>query len=210
MWWQPVGDTGWLHEIAATGDPAADAATVLTLALTLRKSTKASRIVDIVPAAVTVLVTCEPDDHAEVGRALAGLDPSPGVGDREAGVRLGLRVAFDGADLASAEDWAGLAPDELVARVTGTRWTVAFVGFAPGFAYMVGGGLRVPRLAAPRPRVPPGSLALAGPYAGIYPSASPGGWRLVGRLVGAPALFDPGRPGPALLPPGAVVGFEAA
>jgi KipI family sensor histidine kinase inhibitor len=79
---------------------------------------------------------------------------------------------------------------------------VAFSGFAPGFAYLAGlpDDWAVPRLATPRPKVPAGSVGLAGAYAGIYPTASPGGWRLVGRTE--TVLFDVRRDPPALLTPG--------
>ena len=92
-------------------------------------------------------------------------------------------------------------------RLTGTRFRVAFCGFAPGFPYLTGlpAELALPRLATPRPRVPAGSVALAGPYAGIYPGASPGGWLLVGRtdLV----LFDVAADPPARLGPGTRCGW---
>ena len=86
--------------------------------------------------------------------------------------------------------------DEVVATHTGTELVVAFCGFAPGFPYCTGlpERLAVPRLDSPRTRVPAGSVGLAGPFTGVYPTASPGGWRLIGRtdLV----LWDAG-PGPA-------------
>jgi KipI family sensor histidine kinase inhibitor len=79
---------------------------------------------------------------------------------------------------------------------------VAFCGFTPGWAYLSGlpEELTVPRLPTPRTKVPAGSLGLADRYAGIYPTASPGGWRLVGRTD--VTLFDPERTPPALLVPG--------
>ncbi|GFJ90481.1 hypothetical protein Prum_041230 [Phytohabitans rumicis] len=91
---------------------------------------------------------------------------------------------------------------EAVERLAGTELRVAFCGFAPGFAYLAGlpASWAVPRLASPRPRVPAGSVGLAGEYAGIYPTASPGGWRLVGRTDAV--LFDVRRDPPALLAPG--------
>jgi KipI family sensor histidine kinase inhibitor len=96
-----------------------------------------------------------------------------------------------------------------VERLTGTELTVAFCGFAPGFAYLRGlsPAWAVPRLDAPRPRVPAGSVALAGEYAGIYPTAAPGGWRLVGRTDAT--LFDVRREPPALLAPGTRVSLVA-
>jgi KipI family sensor histidine kinase inhibitor len=97
-----------------------------------------------------------------------------------------------------------------IERLTEIEFTVAFCGFAPGFAYMSGlaDEWSVPRLDAPRPRVPAGAVALAGAYAGIYPTASPGGWRLVGRTD--QNLFDVRREPPALLTPGTRVRLTEA
>jgi biotin-dependent carboxylase-like uncharacterized protein len=124
-----------------------------------------------------------------------------------------IPVCFEGEDL---------APDlELVSRLTGhtcarvvallthTTFRVDALGFSPGFAYLDGlpAELHVPRWDSPRPRVPAGSLGLGGPYAGVYPQATPGGWRLVGRTPAR--LFDPDRHPPALLSAGAIVRFRA-
>jgi KipI family sensor histidine kinase inhibitor len=96
---------------------------------------------------------------------------------------------------------------EVIARHLATEFRVAFCGFAPGFGYLTGlpAELAVPRLATPRPRVPAGSVGLAGAYTGIYPSASPGGWLLIGRTD--VVLFDVAADPPALLGPGARVRF---
>jgi KipI family sensor histidine kinase inhibitor len=100
--------------------------------------------------------------------------------------------------------------DEVVTTHTGTELVVAFCGFAPGFPYCTGlpERLAVPRLDAPRTRVPAGAVGLAGPFTGIYPTASPGGWRLIGHtdLV----LWDTDRDPPATLVPGTRVRFVAA
>ena len=92
-------------------------------------------------------------------------------------------------------------------RTAATELTVAFVGFAPGFAYCTGlpPELAVPRLDRPRARVPAGAVGLAGEYTGVYPTASPGGWRLVGRTDAR--LWDTDRDEPALLTPGTRVRF---
>ena len=86
---------------------------------------------------------------------------------------------------------------------------MAFVGFAPGFGYLVSDDwpFEVPRLDAPRTRVPAGAVALAGAFGGVYPRQSPGGWRLIGRTDAV--LWDPDADPPALLVPGRRVRFEA-
>ena len=114
-------------------------------------------------------------------------------------------VVYDGADLADVARWWGVSEREVVARHTGTEFSVAFCGFAPGFAYLVGSDVEVPRRPTPRPVVPAGSVGLAGRYCGIYPTSSPGGWQLLGTT--RVPLFDVDADPPALLPPGARVRF---
>ncbi|MGC4808055.1 5-oxoprolinase subunit B family protein [Micromonospora sp. DT233] len=164
--------------------------------------------VEIVPAARTVLLDGVPDPE-RAAALVAGWTPR--TPDRAApAAEVEVPVAYDGADLGTvAEHWQVAVP-EVVDRLTGTEFRVAFCGFAPGFAYLTGLPARwaVPRLATPRPRVPAGSVALAGPYAGIYPSASPGGWLLVGRTE--LALFDVHADPPARLTPGTRVRLAAA
>lgn len=120
-----------------------------------------------------------------------------------------IPVRYDGADLTEAAELLGWSADELVRRHTTAAWTVGFVGFAPGFAYLTSDDpeLVVPRRSSPRTRVPAGSVALAGPYSGVYPRESPGGWQLLGR-TDAP-VWDVTRERPALLLPGDRVRFVA-
>ena len=120
-----------------------------------------------------------------------------------------IDVVYDGADLTEVAGLTGMAAGEVIAAHTGTPWRVGFGGFAPGFAYLVGGDprLHVPRRAEPRTRVPAGSVALAGEFSGVYPRESPGGWQLIGRTDAV--LWDVERPQPALLTPGMWVRFRA-
>lgn len=120
-----------------------------------------------------------------------------------------LDVVYDGDDLpAVAQRW-GLDVAAAAARHAAVTHTVAFCGFAPGFAYMSGlpGELAVPRRDTPRPRVPAGAVALAGTYTGIYPRPSPGGWQLIGHTDAW--LWDADRDPPARLVPGTRVRFRA-
>ncbi|MGW5577101.1 5-oxoprolinase subunit B family protein [Micromonospora chokoriensis] len=145
-----------------------------------------------------------------------GRDAIAGTGGRDAVARTDrvatevvVPVCFDGPDLPAVAEYWNVDVPAVLRRLTGTRFRVAFCGFAPGFPYLTGlpAELALPRLATPRPRVPAGSVALAGPYAGIYPGASPGGWQLVGRteLV----LFDVHADPPARLGPGTSVRMVA-
>jgi KipI family sensor histidine kinase inhibitor len=156
---------------------------------------------ELVPAARTVLVLLDRPPTDADGAALRRLRPSSGAG-AGVGELIEIDVVFDGPDLADVASLTGRSAAALVAALTGTELTVAFGGFAPGFGYLAGlpSDLHVPRRATPRTRVPAGSVGLAGPYAGIYPTASPGGWQLVGRTDAV--LFDVDRDPPALLRPG--------
>jgi KipI family sensor histidine kinase inhibitor len=171
-------------------------------------------VVDIVPASKTVLIKLHRPRYQGAARqavsklrlapeALAEATAPPGV---QADVVI--EVVYDGADLEEVGKLTGLSPKEVVAAHTQTLWRVGFCGFAPGFAYLVGGDerLSVPRRSEPRTKVPAGSVGLAGEFSGVYPRESPGGWQLIGRTDAA--LWDVDRDKPALLTPGLWVQFR--
>lgn len=164
---------------------------------------------DVVPGARTLLVSWRggPAERAGVVAWLHDvLDRAAGAYEEPAAL-VELPVCYDGADLDDVARQVGRSVDEVVARHAGARYEVAFGGFVPGFAYLVGLDplLRLPRLAEPRTRAPAGSVAVADEYTGVYPAASPGGWRLLGRT--GTVLVDPEADPPALLTPGAAVRF---
>ncbi|MFE7751775.1 allophanate hydrolase subunit 1 [Streptomyces sp. NPDC057428] len=163
---------------------------------------------EIVPGARTVLLDGVDDPHL-AGRLRSWTVPPL---HRSAAGAVEIPVVYDGPDLADVADAWGVAVEEVPRIHAGTQFRVAFCGFAPGFGYLTGlpGHLAVPRRATPRTRVPAGALALAGPYTGVYPRPSPGGWQLIGRMPEPEALWDPGREPAALLLPGARVRFVAA
>ena len=158
---------------------------------------------DVVPAAATVLF--DGVDPAGLRVALEGFAPR----SQPEGPRVEVSVRFDGPDLAEVAQAVGSSTDQVIADLLAAELSVAFCGFVPGFAYLVGvpGHLQLPRRATPRTRVEPGSLAIAGEYAGIYPTASPGGWHLIGSTDAV--LWDPARTDPALLAPGCRVALVA-
>jgi KipI family sensor histidine kinase inhibitor len=164
---------------------------------------------DLVPAARTLLVVARPTtDLDELGRVLvrtAGRASPAAVNAEQRAVEIPVR--YDGPDLHEVAGLTGLTPDEVIAAHTGSAWRVGFGGFAPGFAYLVGGDprLSVARRAEPRTRVPAGSVGLAGEFSGIYPRESPGGWQLIGSTD--VVLWDAERRPPALLAPGTTVHF---
>lgn len=133
---------------------------------------------------------------------------TPVSGKPTTGTLHKIPVRYDGPDLPTVAKATGLTVEEVVALHSSTDYTVAMVGFAPGFPYLTGlpEALRLPRLSTPRNRVDAGSVAIAGEQAGIYPCPSPGGWRVLGHTD--VRLFDPWRDGPpALLAPGDRVRF---
>ncbi|MBB5954609.1 KipI family sensor histidine kinase inhibitor [Saccharothrix tamanrassetensis] len=165
-------------------------------------------VVELVPAARTVLVTARPGGLAAVRRVLDSVDLTHRVDTPSQ--EITIPVVYDGPDLELVAGTAGITTDEVVRLHAEATYSVAFCGFAPGFAYLVGlpRELHQPRLDSPRTKVPAGSVGVAGEYTAAYPRSTPGGWRLIGR-TDAP-LFDPRRAAPALLAPGDRVRFEAA
>ena len=162
---------------------------------------------ETVVGAGSVLVLLDPlgCDLAAIRRV--ALDPAGAAAVGPART-VRIPVVYDGADLAEVAELTGLPEAEVVRRHAGASYTVAFMGFSPGFGYLTGldPALRVPRRDSPRQQVPAGAVAVAGEYAGVYPQATPGGWRLLGRT--RLAVFDPARTPPALLAPGDSVRFE--
>ncbi|MFB9377135.1 carboxyltransferase domain-containing protein [Kineococcus gynurae] len=208
----PVGDAALLVELPDLG-------TTLGFAAALRAADLPG-VLEIVPAARTVLVRHDPRrvDPGELRRRLGALEPVPvePVPVEPVPVEPGrdgsvtIEVRYDGADLDEVAEHLGCSPAEVVGRHRAATWRVAFTGFAPGFAYLVGDDPRfdVPRRRAPRARVPAGSVALAGPFSSVYPREGPGGWQVIGR-TDAP-LWDVDRDPPALLGPGSTVRFVPA
>lgn len=223
---RPVGHHGLLVECDDLQD-----------VMTVHRALAADRprgVVDLVPAARTVLLTFEASaSAAELAAAVSavsavsavptvpavpavadtvnpsGADARPAVPpppERE----VVIPVTYDGADLADVAELTGIPAQEVVRRHQAATHRVAFTGFAPGFAYVVGddAGLVVPRRTTPRTRVPSGSVALAAEFTGIYPREGPGGWQLIGRTD--VTLWDVTQDPPALLTPGVRVRFTEA
>ncbi len=197
---RPFGDTGLLIEVDGLPE-------VLALADAVRAAPPAG-VLDIVPAARTVLLTLAPrTDIGAVRRDVLALPVEPGAPPPD-GKSIEITVTYDGPDLDEVSRLTGLDAAEVVRAHTGTPWRVAFGGFAPGFAYLAGGDPRldVERRSEPRTSVPAGAVGLAGEYSGIYPRASPGGWQLIGHTDTVLWDVDNG----ALLVPGGIVQFVEA
>ncbi|MEU3483729.1 allophanate hydrolase subunit 1 [Streptomyces sp. NPDC033754] len=198
-----VGDRALLVELAGGAEAEAFHAELLRR----RAAGVLPAVREIVPAARTVLL----DGVADPARLAAELDGwEAGPLPARAGEAVEVPVRYDGPDLAEVAALWGMSVEEAVHLHTGTEFRVAFCGFAPGFGYLTGLGGRygVPRRATPRTAVPAGSVALAGPYTGVYPRSSPGGWQLIGTTDAV--LWDTGREPAALLAPGTRVRFTVA
>ncbi|MHA6620619.1 5-oxoprolinase subunit B family protein [Pseudonocardia sp. DLS-67] len=195
----PCGDSGLLVEVDGLPE-------VLALADAVRAAPPAG-VLDVVSAARTVLLSVEPGtDLTEVRRAVLDLDIEPGAAPPE-GERVEIGVVYDGPDLDEVGELTGLGTDGVVEAHTGTPWRAAFGGFAPGFAYLVGGDprLEVARRRESRTSVPAGAVGLAGEFSGVYPRSSPGGWQLIGHTEAELWNIDRG----ALVTPGCTVVFKA-
>jgi antagonist of KipI len=207
-----LADDAWLLRLGARIDPALNAR-VHRLAAAIRADAPAW-LRDLVPAYASLGVFFDPDlcDAGAVRRQLAGFaaalaDPDA---DDVAGRTTEIPVAYGGAhgpDLDAAARELGMNAQALVERHAAGDYTVAMIGFAPGFPYLSGldPALALPRLATPRTRVPAGSVAIGGAQTGIYPRESPGGWRILGRTPRR--LFDPRREQRRRIAPGDRVRF---
>ena len=200
---RPAGERGLLVEVE-------DLETVHRLHAALRELDPPG-VVELVPGYRTVLIVADPERAGVLDELAAGL---PGLELPPAGAVAGetveIPVSYDGEDLPEVAGLTGLEADEVVRRHTAPEYTVAFLGFSPGFPYLVGldPALEVPRRDTPRTSIPAGSVGLAGNQTGIYPTASPGGWQLIGHTE--VTLFDPARDPPAHLAPGTRLRFTVA
>jgi KipI family sensor histidine kinase inhibitor len=199
---RPAGDAALLVDAAGGG------------AASLAAAVAAGRlpgVLDIVPGARTVLIVTQPGswDLTDLARRIRALptaaEPAGAAEPAE------IPVVYDGPDLAEVAALTGLSEAEVIERHQAGEYRVGWLGFSPGFGYLTGldpALAAVPRLATPRVSVPAGSVAIAGGLAAVYPAASPGGWRLLGRTTAR--LWDPARQPPALLAPGMRVRFRSA
>ncbi|MFR0577805.1 carboxyltransferase domain-containing protein [Bifidobacterium thermophilum] len=200
-------ETGDLHYALglyhAIGEAVADAASLGV------PSKVFAAITELVPAAQTVLVRFNPRRirAASLAEAIMALPDTPDQAQEHRTVTV--PVIYDGEDLEAVAQLLGIGADEVVARHTGTPWTAAFGGFAPGFTYLVDGDpiFDVPRRATPRLSVPSGAVGLAGRFSGVYPRESSGGWQLIGHT--AMPMWDAHADPPAAIMPGDRVMFHA-
>jgi KipI family sensor histidine kinase inhibitor len=158
---------------------------------------------DVVPAARTVLVHHRQVDRAALERLLVPAASAPSA----VGPIVEIPVVYDGIDLDDVASATGMTVDEVVEMHSTTTYSAAFLGFTPGWAYLVGlpPQLHLPRRPTPRSSVAAGTVAIASEFSGVYPTNSPGGWNLLGHT--SVAMFDASRAKPALVVAGDRVRF---
>jgi KipI family sensor histidine kinase inhibitor len=206
----PLGDTAATIRLGDEVD-AALAARVEALARRVRiAGLPYVRDVVVGYAALTVWYDTLHTDYAVVADALESIvhDPAPPPPPDTAPRQHVIPVAYDGPDLDEVAQRTGLTVPEVVERHSNRWYRVYLIGFVPGWGYLgdLDPKLVLPRRAAPRTRVPAGTVAIAGAQTGVYPLTTPGGWHLLGRT--SVAMFDPLADPPALLAPGDRVRFE--
>lgn len=206
----PVGDTAFSVEFGARIDPALNA--LVHRAAALIGAAPPHGVTETVPAFGSLLVHYDPRiaGASSIQAALSELDlgePGAAEAPRRVWHLPTLYGGEAGPDLDAAAAEVGLSPDDVVAIHSGATYRVYVQGFLPGFAYLgdLDARLELPRLARPRLRVPPGSVAIALRMTGVYPVESPGGWRLLGNTP--VRFFDPTRTPPTLFAPGDGVRF---
>ncbi|MEU6540062.1 allophanate hydrolase subunit 1 [Streptomyces sp. NPDC047000] len=198
----PVGEDALLVQVAS-----GDEAHALHAELLRRRARGLLTAREIVPAARTVLIDGAADPERLISE-LTGWEVPPAA--PPGGTVVDIPVRYDGPDLTDVAAHWGVSERDVARIHAGAEFRVAFCGFAPGFGYLTGLPARygVPRRATPRTAVPAGAVALAGPYTGVYPRSSPGGWQLIGRTEAV--LWDHTRTPAALLAPGTRVRFVRA
>lgn len=200
--WRWVGERGLRVE---TGD--------VTLAIYAALGARRfPELEDLVPADASLLLVLRRGARPSTA-LLAALAATGVAAEPAAGALHEIAVAYGGAaglDLPALARQSGLDEAAYIRLHSEAEYTVAFLGFQPGFPYLRGlpGLLHAQRRSSPRAAVAAGSVAVGGPYTGIYPARGPGGWHVIGRV--AVSLFDPRREPPALMRAGDRVRFVPA
>jgi KipI family sensor histidine kinase inhibitor len=180
------GDTLLLVELGDGIDPATHARVMQVAAHVAAAGLPGVR--DVVPAYASVGIHFDPlhADLSAIERTVKAAPKAAATSAPSDRAVVEIPVCYGGAhgpDLDQLAAWSGLTAEEVVQRHAGRTYRVYMLGFVPGFAYMahVDPAIAVPRRRVPRERVPVGSVGIAGEQTCVYPSATPGGWYLIGR-----------------------------
>ncbi len=212
MTFHPLGDSALTVDFI---DESSDRERLLARALSVAAALERAKIpgvIDVTSAYESVAVFFNPARiEREVEETIRALVASAGVRAGRKARRIEIPVCYDdefALDLARVASQTFLTGDAIIVLHSSSEYTVACLGFVPGFPFLAGLSekLRVPRLESPRTKVPAGSVAIANAQAGIYPFESPGGWNVIGRTP--LRLFDANANPPALLQPGDRVRFR--
>ncbi len=168
---------------------------------------------DVAPAYASLMVRFDPRrlTHTDVETYLRDLQTRAAGHEPMEPRVIDVPVVYGGEcgpDLAATAALCRMSEDGFVELHASVSYRVYFLGFSPGFAYLgeVPAEIAAPRLSAPRREVPAGSVGIAGRQTGVYPTASPGGWRIVGRTP--LRMFDARREPMSLASPGDRVRFH--
>ncbi len=199
---KPLGDSAWWVEIPGE----APLGGVLSLVKLLERN-RPPGVLDVVSSFASLAVHFENGEAQAIKEWIESALRSPRPTNLSDTRDFEIPVWYQGEDLAQVAETLALTPAEVISLHSGASYTVAAVGFSPGFPYLSGlpERLRIPRRKTPRLAVAGGSVAIAGAQAGIYPFTSPGGWHVLGHTTQALCRLD--NSPPALLSPGDRVKF---
>lgn len=208
---QPAGDAAFMVDVGKNIDPIVNER-VLAIAANVASRLQQYARVDVTPAYAAFMVSFDPTMvaagmvEAAIHSATAG-NPRDPINHR----RFTIPVCYGGdhgSDLSEVASMHGISADDVIARHSGRDYPIYCLGFSPGFPFLgnLDPTLSTPRLETPRPRVPAGSVGIGGSQTGVYPTETPGGWRLIGRTP--VSLFDVSRIPPIPYEPGDVIRFE--
>jgi KipI family sensor histidine kinase inhibitor len=207
-----LGDATLILELDDRMDAAVNARAVAIAHLIA--DARVAGVRDVVPTIRSVAIHFDPvrTDRAGLASRIREAASQASAVAAAPGRRIRVPVCYDdefGPDLGQIAADAGLTRAEAVRVHTSRTYRVFMLGFLPGFAYLgvVDDRIAARRLATPRARVEAGSVGIAGRQTGVYPSAAPGGWRIIGRTPARP--FDATRAEPFLFAPGDAVEFHA-
>jgi KipI family sensor histidine kinase inhibitor len=206
---EPMGDSAVIITFGVTRS--AELLGKVHAAAAALSDSSVSGVYDIVPGYLSVAVFYDPFrlSYMEIAPVLTAICERASVPSKAAvtGRQHKIPVAYDGPDLVTVSSLTSLSTEDVIERHITRIYTVDIIGFVPGFAYLseLDPSLRLPRRTQPRPRVPAGSVAIAGAQTGVYPLDTPGGWHILGHTT--TVMFDPAREPPAILRAGDTVQF---